>query len=752
MVINRRDFVKLLGTSFAGFAIGSSAGALMKLPKSLEPVLYSGPRVETWKVTACSKCPGGCSLKIRLIDKFPVQAFGNPLSPINEGGICPLGLVSVSELYHPSRITSPLKKVNGKFVPITFKEAYNILLKNLRKVINDNHQDDIFLIAQTESMIRTELFYRFSKETGIKNLIIDNYLRNSISPYNDVANEAPDFIDFSKCDYFLNFGSQPTEVSVNPIYFTRKLIELREKGIKITNACSKLSSSFSKADEWVPIQHNDLGKLALGIAYVLLKDETYDKSAEASIKDFASFKEYVLGNYYPAKIEKSTGVPVNTILQIGRKYGQAAAPVAYFDESILYASNGYQNAFAVIALNALKGFKGFGKLKNSFLTVLFDNIKSTSNNITFDTFKNRLANKNDIKVLMISNSNFIFNYNGQDSLKKQLESIPFIVSFSPFIDESSSMAHLIIPDHNDFEKMDLCFDKSMGNSVITLQQPVVKPFFQTTDTSDLLISLIKDLGINSKFKFDNVTDYIKSIVNKVYLTGEGTLMNQSKLTEIEKGLLEIGWKTEQYGSFDDFWDEFLEYGGWWNPFSEKISYFPKINFAGKFSKLSEENSSINSSKNKLRLNVFRKNLDFKGSMSLYHVLVEQFGHNWSVYYELWVEISPETARSLSLSDRDKVFIKTSKGKFPAILIYNPTVIPGNLDVPFGLGHTELGDTSGVNPLTFTESISDQVTGKPSYSETFVEIEHVSSDDSFYTAERINQNQELQDDLRRSSYA
>lgn len=751
MVINRRDFVKLLGTTFAGFAIGSSAGALMRLPKSLEPVLYSGPRVESWKVTACSKCPGGCSLKIRLIDKFPVQAFGNPLSPINEGGICPLGLASISDLYHPSRLTSPLKKVNGRFVPITYKEAYNILLENLKKVINDNRQDDVFIIAQTESMIRTKLFYQFSKETGIKNLIIDNYLRNSISPYYDAANYAPDFIDFSKCDYFLNFGSQPTEVSVNPLYYTRKLIELRERGIKITNACSKLSSSFSKSDEWVPIQHNDLGKLALGIAYVLLKDETYDKTAEASIKDFASFKKYVLENYYPAKIEKSTGVPVNTILQIGRKFGRASAPVAYFDESILYASNGYQNALAVVALNSLKGFKGFGKLKNSFLTELFDNAKSDTDSITLNTFKKRLAN-NDIKVLMISNSNFIFNSNDQESLKRLIESIPFIVSFSPFIDESSSMANLIIPDHNDFEKMDLCFDESIGNSVISLQQPIVKPFFQTKDTSDLLISLIKDLGNISKFNFDSVSDYIKSIVNKVYLTGEGTLMNQSKFTEIEKGLLEIGWKTEQYGSFDDFWDEFLEYGGWWNPFSEKIPYTPKINFADNFTKLSEENSSINSSKNKFRMNIFRKNLDYKGNMSLYPVLVEQFGHNWSVYYELWVEINPETARSLSLFDRDKVFIKTLKGKFPAALIYNPAVMPGNLDVPFGLGHTILGDTSGINPLVFTENISDQFSGKPSYSETFVEIEQASSDDSFFTAERINQNQELQDNPQRSIYA
>ena len=130
MEINRRDFVKLIGIAAAGLAVGSGAAAIMKLPKSLEPVLYSGPRIESWKLTACFKCPGGCSLKVRLIDNFPIQAIGNPLSPINDGGICSMGLTSISELYHPSRITNPLKKVNGKFVPISYNEAYNILLEN----------------------------------------------------------------------------------------------------------------------------------------------------------------------------------------------------------------------------------------------------------------------------------------------------------------------------------------------------------------------------------------------------------------------------------------------------------------------------------------------------------------------------------------------------------------------------------------------------------------------------------------------
>ncbi|HSD63913.1 MAG TPA: molybdopterin-dependent oxidoreductase [Ignavibacteriaceae bacterium] len=737
MEINRRDFVKLIGTSLAGLAIGSGVGAIVKIPESMSPLLYSGPRVETWTLTSCSKCPGGCSLKVRLIDKFPIQAFGNPLSPVNDGGICSMGLASISDLYHPSRITGPLKKVNDKFVPITYGEAYGILLDNLKSITKENKQNDIFIIAQTESRIRADILKNFSEVTGINNLIIDNYHRNSIAPYNDIAAESPDFIDFENCDYLLTFGTQLTEISPNPLYFARKLNEFRDKGFQITNAGSKLISSSSILDEWIPVQPSAFGDLALGIAYVLLKDGQYDKNAETLITDFNSIKKYILDNYYPDNVEKSTGVPADTILETGRKFEKASAPAAYFDESILYTSNGTENAYAIITLNALKGFNGYGKIKDEFYSKII-NDNAVSENITFSTFKKRLTDKNDIKTLIISGSNFIFNNTDQETLKKQISSIPFIVSFSPFIDESSIFAHLIIPDHNELEKLDLHFDESIGESVITVQQPVVEPFYKTIDTGDVFISLIKDLKPESKFLFGSITDYLKSIADKLYKNGDGTLMSQNKFTEIEKGLRKIGWKTDQYGSFDDFWDSLLEYGGWWNPFGERKSYSPKINLSGRLSTRNIAGNTLDrtASKNNYYLNIFRKNLDYKGSMSLFPVLVEQFGHNWSIFYELWMEINPETARSHSLRDRSKVFIKTVKGKFPAVVIYNPAVMPGNLDVPFGLGHNISGDNSGINPLVFTDNIFDKVSGKPSFTETTAEIEPVSGN-SFFSANTLN---------------
>ncbi len=751
MEINRRDFVKLFGGSLFGLAIGGGAGAMLKLPKKAEPILYSGPRIESWKLTACTKCPGSCSLRIRLIDDLPIQAFGNPNSPINEGGICPLGLVSVADLYHPARLTNPVKKINGEFKPVSYKEAYNIISDNLKNIISNKRQDDVFIVAQTESKFRVELFRKFSDTTGFKNLIIDNFRDGSSFPFFKAAGNAPDFIDFDKCDYILNFDAQFTEISQNPIYFTRKINEYRSKGFKITTVQPKLTPGVAKLDEWIPLQPVLFGNFALGVAYVLLKDDQYDKSfLEENFSGFTDFKNHVLENYVPDKVAKLTGIPAEKIIEIGREFEKASSPAAYFDESVLYNSNGTQNAFAIIALNALKGFRSFGKIKNSFLSSVLQN-ESREINITFTNLMARLSKSNALQALLISGSNFVFNSPDSEALKKQLSSIPFIVSFSSFVDETSSFAHLIIPDHCNLEKLDLLLNNSMGVPAVTLQQPVVEPFFKTSDTGDVLISLMKEIKPEAKVQYENYSDYITQIAKKIYSGREGIFMDQNKPTVIEKGLRKIGWQTEQFGSFDDFWDSLTDSGGWWDPFAEKEPYNPKIDFKPAFYKESfTTKNSLNSiPKNKLHLNIFKRNLDYKGNMSIYPVLVEQFGSNWSVFYQLWAEINPVTARSLSLRDRSKVILKTNKGKFPAVLIYNPTVVPGNLDIPFGLGHTILGDTCGVNPLIFSENKIDKPTGKPSFSESLIEIEGSSLKNSSLAEQvKLNQKQFAENQVRR----
>ncbi|MGC8595187.1 MAG: molybdopterin-containing oxidoreductase family protein [Candidatus Kryptoniota bacterium] len=718
MHINRRDFVKLLGGSLIGFAAGGAGEALFKLPNAILPILYNGPKTETWKLTTCAKCPGACGLRIRLIDGLPVQAFGNPLSPVNKGGVCPMGLTSVESLYHPDRIMSPMKKVNGKFQEISYADAYGAIASELRKVVGHGDKNSIAFIAQTESLFMANLIQKFMDSIGSGKLVIDNFAAKSRLPYEDLKMDYPDFIDFDHIDYLLNFGSQMTEVSESPLFFSRAVNSLRERKGKLVTIAPKLTPSAFKASRWIPAMPRDFADVALAIAFVIISDGTYDKMfVQNHFRNFETFRKLVLENYTPFAVQARVGVDAEQIISTAREFANAGAPAAYFDETILHSSNGLKNAHAIIALNALKGFAGFGKINEAGLKDPGIEMSQEGRN-TWN--KNDLIERSDTGVLLIYRSNFIFNSPNAEEFRKALSRIPLVVSFSPFIDETSELADLIIPDHDDLEKLDMQFSTAIGNPVVSVQQPVVKPFYSTVHTGDVIVSLIGDLNLQENWKYRNYKDYLQAMIKPIYDRGTGMLMSQKKPTGIERSLHKAGWQLVPYSDFEDFWQQLLRYGGWWDPFPKIVGYTPQV--ALEIDQLEDNKKRRQQTLDgQLRLNIFLKNFDYKGNLLRNPVLTEQFGMDHDVYYTTWVEVNPETAKRLSIPDRSMVKIKTAKGDFEAIALHSPTTMPQNVDVPFGLGHTAAGKQLGTNPIHYSDNVFDDQTGEPSYSETLVKI-------------------------------
>ncbi len=127
--------MKIDRRSFLSFAIGGAAGtALSPLPwKLIDDVsIWS----QNWEWTpmpqngeasyvnsTCTLCPGGCGISVRRIDDRVVKIEGRDGHPVNNGGICPLGQSGPQLLYGPTRIKSPLKKVNGSWSKISWDAA-----------------------------------------------------------------------------------------------------------------------------------------------------------------------------------------------------------------------------------------------------------------------------------------------------------------------------------------------------------------------------------------------------------------------------------------------------------------------------------------------------------------------------------------------------------------------------------------------------------------------------------------------------
>jgi anaerobic selenocysteine-containing dehydrogenase len=80
-------------------------------------------------------------------------------------------------------------------------------------------------------------------------------------------------------------------------------------------------------------------------------------------------------------------------------------------------------------------------------------------------------------------------------LDETLPRLPFIVSFGSFLDETSILSDLILPDHSFLESfVDAAPESGSMVAVLGVAPPVMKPLHDTRATPDVLLEVSRQLG------------------------------------------------------------------------------------------------------------------------------------------------------------------------------------------------------------------------------------------------------------------
>src|SRR5689334_21669437 len=94
------------------------------------------------------------------------------------------------------------------------------------------------------------------------------------------------------------------------------------------------------------------------------------------------------------------------------------------------------------------------------------------------------------KVLLVDGANPVYGLPKALKVLEVLERVSFIASFGSFIDDTSVLADLILPDHSFLESwVDTTPESGAIDAVKTVAGPVMKPLHQTRATVDVLIDV-----------------------------------------------------------------------------------------------------------------------------------------------------------------------------------------------------------------------------------------------------------------------
>ncbi len=362
MKIDRRSFLAL--------GIGGAAGtAVTPLPWKLLDDISIWSQNWPWtpvppdgdiryENSVCTLCPGGCGITVRKVDDRVIKVDGMKGHPINDGGICILGLAGPQLLYSPTRVKAPLKKVNGKFKEISWGAAISEVAGQLTRLKSQGNAHTLACISGSDKGTIPELFKRFLTVYGSPNFIRPSSMFDSYSlalKQMHGSHAIPGF-DLENSDYIVSFGSGIIDGWGSPVRMFRVHSGWKQKKATLVQAEPRLSNTASKADKWLPIQPGTEALLALGLAWVILTENLYDQNfIRTRTAGFESWKQSVIDNYSPEKVSEKTGISPDTIREVGRGFARSQRPVAVCGRGEGRTPGSVEEVTAVHSLNVLVG-------------------------------------------------------------------------------------------------------------------------------------------------------------------------------------------------------------------------------------------------------------------------------------------------------------------------------------------------------------------------------------------------------------
>ena len=728
--MERRDFLKISAAGSAAAALEGCGNPDHQLIRFI-PEEDMLPGIATWKPSICTQCPAGCGLLVRVMQGeaevirhgqlglikmgLAKKLEGNPNHPINQGKLCPRGQTGLQVTYHPDRIRTPLQRTgprgSGQFKEITWDDAIKQLVEQLSDLRTANKQSDFAFLTSPLRGQRAQIVSNFVSGMKSTRWIEFAFLDERVSRFANLASfghAAPPTADLGRSNYVISFGADFLGTWNSPVaqsigYGTMRQGRPGQRG-KFVHVEPRLSQTAANADEWIPCNPGTEGLFALSLAHVILRDQLRPAVDVATIDGWSQG----LPDCAPEKTAGQTGVPAVTVTRIAHEMAASVPALALVGGSATAQTNGRFTALAANALNALLGSvdKPGGILFSP--TVTPESEKAGVLQSPLDAFVRQVqATPDAANVLLLYNANPVFAMAQASGVREAFEKIPFIASFGSFIDETSILADLILPDHSPLESwLDDAPPSGSTRLIASLAPPAMSPLHNTRAMPEVLLEVAQQLG----------GDLAKALPWKTYdealkAAFEGLRQQKGSVTATDA---------------DDFWQKVQDQGGWW---SEEEKPLPTS--AGKLAGGAVKNTSPRFDGDPARfpfhLLPYASQMWYDGSLANLPWMQEAPDPISSVMWGSWVEINTETAAKLGIAQGDLLEVASQHGTLQAPAFVTPGIAPDCLAMPVGQGHTNFtryAKDRGANPISILAPLTDSETGSLAWAATRVKISRI----------------------------
>jgi anaerobic selenocysteine-containing dehydrogenase len=317
---------------------------------------------------------GGCGSEIYVKDGKVICVEGDKNHPFNQGRLCPKGLALPQYIYHPDRVTHPLKRAGtrgeGKWERITWDEAYDTIETRLKDIRDKYGAESVIFCQGTGRDIGgpiTFLMYAYGSPNWVQVGLAGHACYTprlgamfatqgcySVLDASQFLEERYDSKEWESPKYIILWAQNPI-AGCHDGFYGHWIIDCMKRGSKLIVIDPRSTWFSSRAEVHLQNRPGTDGAIVLGMLNVIINEGIYDKEfVEKWCYGFDELKERVQ-EYPPEKVEEITWVPADLLRKAARLYAKNKPSAIQWGEPVDAMPAGSVVAQAINQLWAITG-------------------------------------------------------------------------------------------------------------------------------------------------------------------------------------------------------------------------------------------------------------------------------------------------------------------------------------------------------------------------------------------------------------
>jgi anaerobic selenocysteine-containing dehydrogenase len=477
-------------------------------------------------------CPDTCATITEVRDGRAIKFYADPAHPVTRGWLCAKVRPYLERVYHPDRLTHPLRRVGpkggGRWERVSWDEAIAEIAGRWKTIIAEHGAAAIlpYSYSGTLGMLQTavvdaRLWGRMGA-SGLDRAICCAGSHAAVAATLGARHSA-DYADVRNSGLVLIWGHNPASTGPHFMPFLR---EAQKNGTHVVVIDPRRTLTARSADEHIQPRPATDAALALGLINLIFQEGLHDEPwLEAHGHGWRELRARAAE--YPVELVAAiTGVPAETIVALARRYAATKPALLKTADGVQRHQNGGQTFRALLCLPAVVGQYGVRGGGLSYSTGGYAPWDGEAlghvgewQPVPRSVNMNRLGaaltgevSDPPIKSLFVYCANPVASSPNAGLIVEGLRREDlFTVVHEQFLTDTADYADLVLPATSQLEHVDL--HRPYGHRHLQYNHPAIAPLGECKSNWDVSRLLAAEMGYGEPWLHQDGEDVIREVLD-----------------------------------------------------------------------------------------------------------------------------------------------------------------------------------------------------------------------------------------------